>query len=408
LSVTAFNYKAVASDGEIVQGVLEAVSRDAAVGQIHIKGQVPIRVEESRQVAKQGGRHRLRHKKVGLEQITAFTREMSTLLKSGQPIDSALSILISISGAESLFSAHLVNIRDRLKGGHTFADSLAGEAGLFSDFYIQMVRAGEAGGAMESVLARLAAHLEQSKEVRDSLVSALIYPMILMFVALTSILILMTYVIPQFRDLFQDMGQALPISTQITLAVADGLQQYGWLLALAVVGLLMFFKWQLSRRQAAKRWHGRMLKLPVIGGIVKQVEAARFCRTLGTLLENGVPLLKAVAIVKETISNYVIADGMDHVVSNLKSGHRLADPLVEYSQFPSFALHMIRIGEESGQLEPMLMQTADILDQETQTLIKRALSLVEPIMILVLGVIIAGVIMSILVAILGVNQLVAL
>jgi general secretion pathway protein F len=406
--VTAFNYKAVASDGEIVQGVLEAASREAAVGQIHLKGQVPIRVEESRQVAKPGGRRSLRRKKVGLEQITAFTREMATLLKSGQPLDSALSILVSISGEESRFSEHLANVRERLKGGNSFADALAGEVGLFSDFYIQMVRAGEAGGALESVLERLAKHLEQSKEVRDSLISALIYPMILMFVALVSILILMTYVIPQFRDLFQDMGQALPLSTQITMAVADALQQYGWLMALAVIGLLMFFKWQLGRRPAAKRWHGRLLRLPIIGGIVRQVEAARFCRTLGTLLENGVPLLKSVAIVKQTISNYVIADGMDQVVSSLKSGRRLADPLVEHGQFPSFALHMIRIGEESGQLEPMLMQTADILDQETQTLIKRALSLVEPIMILVLGVIIAGVIMSILVAILGVNQLVAL
>jgi general secretion pathway protein F len=258
------------------------------------------------------------------------------------------------------------------------------------------------------VLDRLAQHLERAKEVKDSLVSALIYPLILLFVALSSIMILMTYVIPQFSDLFEDMGASLPLSTQITMAVANGLQNYGWVVALLIVGVIFFFKWQMGQRTSAKRWHGRILKLPLIGEIVKQVEAARFCRTLGTLLENGVPLLKSVTIVKETIGNFVIADAMDYVVSSLKSGHRLADPLEEHSQFPSFALHMIRIGEESGQLEPMLMQTADIIDQETQTLIKRALSLVEPVMILVLGLIIAGVVMSILVAILGVNQLVAL
>ncbi|MCU7797325.1 MAG: type II secretion system F family protein [Candidatus Thiodiazotropha sp. (ex Myrtea spinifera)] len=406
--MAAFYYKAVGNDGEIVEGVLDAISREAAVSQIHVKGQVPIRVEESRHRGKKSKGRRSRRKAVKLEQITSFTREMSTLLKSGQPIDGALSILMSISGEEAQLTEHLINIRDSLKGGHSFADALAKEHGLFSDFYIQMVRAGEAGGALESVLERLAVHLERSKEVKDSLISALIYPLILLFVALTSILILMTYVIPQFSDLFQDMGQALPLSTQITMAVAGGLQNYGWLMALAVIGLIFFFKWQMGRRPSAKRWHGRFLKLPLIGDIIKQVEAARFCRTLGTLLENGVPLLKSVSIVKETIGNYVIADGMDHVASNLKSGQRLADPLAEYSQFPSFALHMIRIGEESGQLEPMLMQTADIIDQETQTLIKRALSLVEPIMILVLGLIIAGVVMSILVAILGVNQLVAL
>ncbi len=406
--MASFTYKAVSADGEVVEGLLEASNRQAAVRQIQIKGQVPIRVEERGQVAKQGRRPGLRRKKVGLDQIAAFTREMATLLKAGQPIDSALSILMSISGEESRFSEHLSHIRDSLKSGHTFSDALAAESGLFNDFYVQMVRAGESGGALDSVLSRLTIHLERSKEVKDSLISALIYPMILLFVALTSIMILMTYVIPQFSDLFSDMGQALPLSTQITMAVAAALQDYGWLMALGIVALIFYFKWQMGRRASAKRWHARWLKLPLIGAIIKQVEAARFCRTLGTLLENGVPLLRAVSIVKETISNFVIADGMDHVVTSLKSGRRLADPLAEHSEFPHFALQMIRIGEESGQLEPMLMQTADILDQETQTLIKRALSLVEPIMILVLGVIIAAVVMSILVAILGVNQLVAL
>jgi general secretion pathway protein F len=406
--LASFTYKAVSADGEVVEGLLEANNRQAAVRQIQIKGQVPIRVEERGQVAKQGRRPGLRRKKVGLDQIAAFTREMATLLKAGQPIDSALGILMSISGEQSRFSEHLSHIRDSLKSGHTFSDALAAESGLFNDFYVQMVRAGESGGALDSVLSRLTIHLERSKEVKDSLISALIYPMILLFVALTSIMILMTYVIPQFSDLFSDMGQALPLSTQITMAVAAALQDYGWLMALGIVALIFYFKWQMGRRGSAKRWHARWLKLPLIGAIIKQVEAARFCRTLGTLLENGVPLLRAVSIVKETISNFVIADGMDHVVTSLKSGRRLADPLAEHSEFPHFALQMIRIGEESGQLEPMLMQTADILDQETQTLIKRALSLVEPIMILVLGVIIAAVVMSILVAILGVNQLVAL
>jgi general secretion pathway protein F len=406
--LASFTYKAVSGDGEVVEGLLEASNRQAAVRQIQLKGQVPIRVEERGQVAKPGRRPGLRRKKVGLDQIAAFTREMATLLKAGQPIDSALGILMSISGEQSRFSEHLSHIRDSLKSGHTFSDALAAESGLFNDFYVQMVRAGESGGALDSVLSRLTIHLERSKEVKDSLISALIYPMILLFVALTSIMILMTYVIPQFSDLFSDMGQALPLSTQITMAVAAALQDYGWLMALGIVALIFYFKWQMGRRASAKRWHARWLKLPLIGAIIKQVEAARFCRTLGTLLENGVPLLRAVSIVKETISNFVIADGMDHVVTSLKSGRRLADPLAEHSEFPHFALQMIRIGEESGQLEPMLMQTADILDQETQTLIKRALSLVEPIMILVLGVIIAAVVMSILVAILGVNQLVAL
>ncbi|MES9949159.1 MAG: type II secretion system F family protein [Candidatus Thiodiazotropha sp.] len=406
--MAAFLYKAVDADGKVVEGELQAVSRDHAVNQIHLNGQVPIRIEESRQKSRGAPRRSFQRKSVPAAQIASFTRELATLLKSGQPLDGALAILISIAGEESLFSQHLTSIRDSLKSGNSFADALAKEGGLFSDFYVQMVRAGESGGALESVLARLALHLERAKEVRSSLISALIYPAVLLFVAITSILILLTYVIPQFSELFSDMGQALPMSTRITMGIAGFLQDYGWVMALVVILLIFFFKWQMSRRVSAKRWHARLLVLPVVGPIIKQVEAARFCRTLGTLLENGVPLLRSVAIVKDTISNHVIADGMDQVVNQLKSGRRLADPLTEHAQFPLFALQMIRVGEESGQLEPMLMQTAEILDQETQTLIKRALSLVEPVMILVLGLIIAGVVMSILVAILGVNSLVAL
>jgi general secretion pathway protein F len=406
--MAAYQYKAVGADGEIVEGVLEALNREQVVDQIHLNGQVPIRIEALRAAPRSTSRLRFRRRRVSTTQIASFTRELATLLKAGQPLDSALSILMAISGSEAPFSRHLGGIRERLKGGQTFADALAGEESLFSPFYIQMVRAGEAGGALEQVLARLAQHLETSREVRSTLISSLIYPGILLFVAITSILILLTYVIPQFQDLFVDMGETLPLSTRITMGVAHWLQNDGWMLAVAVILLMAYFKWQLSDPIRAKRWHGRLLSVALIGPIIKQVEAARFCRTLGTLLENGVPMLKAVAIVKETISNRVIADGMDQVIANLKSGHRLADPLIEHAQFPEYALQMIRVGEESGQLEGMLMQTADILDQETQTLIKRGLSLVEPVMILVLGLIIAGVVMSILVAILGVNALVAL
>ncbi|MES9980725.1 MAG: type II secretion system F family protein, partial [Candidatus Thiodiazotropha sp. 6PLUC5] len=406
--MASYLYKAVTPEGEVVEGMLDAVSREHAVNQIHLSGQVPIRIEESQETIRAAPRQLFKRKKVPQGQVVAFTRELATLLKSGQPLESALGILVSIAGAESLFSQHINSIRDSLKSGHYFADALAIEEGIFSNFYVQMVRAGEAGGALENVLSRLAVHLEQSQEVRSSLISALIYPAILLFVAISSILILLTYVIPQFSELFMDMGEALPLSTRITMGMASFLQEYGWVLALGVMLLVFYFKWQMSKRRTAKRWHARLLNLGVVGPIVRQVEAARFCRTLGTLLENGVPLLKSVAIVKETIGNFVIADGMDHVIKHLRSGHRLADPLAEHAQFPQFALQMIRVGEESGQLEPMLMQTADILDLETQTLIKRALSLVEPVMILVLGLIIAGVVMSILVAILGVNSLVAL
>jgi general secretion pathway protein F len=406
--VARYNYKAVTGDGRVVHGGVDALDRQAAVKLIRQQGQVPIRVDEGVRPAATGARRPRLRRRVDHEQLAAFTRELATLLRSGQPIDGALSILMSIAGEGSAFNAHLARIRAAVKGGQSLSEALAAENGLFSDFYVHMVRAGESGGALDSVLSRLAVHMAHAKEVRDALVSALIYPLILMLVAVASIMILMVYVIPQFAELFQDMGQALPLSTRITMAVAGALQDYGWLLALGLAGAAAYFRWQLRQPRPARRWHARALRLPLLGAIIRQVEAARFCRTLGTLLENGVPLLRAVAIVKDTIGNRAIAEALEGVVGSLKSGRRLADPLAEHAGFPAFAIEMIRIGEESGQLEPMLIQTADILDQETQTLIKRGLSLVEPVMILVLGVIIAAVVMSILVAILGVNQLVAL
>ncbi|MEW8430549.1 MAG: type II secretion system F family protein, partial [gamma proteobacterium symbiont of Ctena orbiculata] len=203
--MASFLYKAVGADGEVVEGELQAVSRDHAVNQIHLKGQVPIRIEENRQKGKHLPRRSFQRKSVSADQIASFTRELSTLLKSGQPLDGALAILVTIAGETTLFSQHLTSIRDSLKSGNSFADALAKEGGLFNNFYVQMVRAGESGGALESVLARLAVHLERAKEVRSSLISALIYPAILLFVAVSSILILMTYVIPQFSELFSDM-----------------------------------------------------------------------------------------------------------------------------------------------------------------------------------------------------------
>lgn len=203
------------------------------------------------------------------------------------------------------------------------------------------------------------------------------------------------------------MGEALPLATRITIAVGENLKNYGWAGLLVIALGWWWMQRQLSSPMGRMRWHRRFLKLPMVGDIIVKVEVSRFSRTLGTLLSNGVPLLKAMSIVKDTIGNQVIAENLERVASSLKEGQRLADPLEEIAGFPPFAVHMIRVGEESGRLDDMLLQVATLFDQQTQTALKRSLALLEPIMILVLGLVIAGVVMSILVAILGINQLVA-
>ena len=300
----------------------------------------------------------------------------------------------------------LEEVRERVKGGDTLADAMEMQEGVFSRFYLNLLRAGEAGGALEVVLERLAEHMEQSREMRDTLLSALIYPAILIFVAVVSIFILLGYVVPQFTELFEGVDQVLPLPTRITIATGEFLQYYGWVVVLLAAAAAWLVRYQLGQPRGRYQWHARFLKLPLAGSIITKIEVTRFARTLGMLLHNGVPLLKALSIVKDTVDNRVIADGLEHVASSLKEGQSLAAPLAEMAHFPAFAVHMIHVGEESGRLEEILHQVAQVYERETRTTIKRALALLEPVLILVLGVIIAGVIISILMAILGINELV--
>lgn len=401
-----FQYKAAAADGKIINGTLNGTSREQVIERIQALGQVPIRVDESIQVpVAKGSRRHLRSRRISDQDIANLTRELGTLLRAGLPLERALVIMANLSEGERL-KQMLKNVREQIKGGATLADAMQAQEGIFDRFYINLLRAGESGGALGVVLERLAEHLEQSREIRETLTSALIYPAILVFVALISIFILLGYVVPQFSELFEGAGQILPLPTRITIAVGAALQNYGWLGLLLIAGAVWLVRYQLSQPRSRYQWHARLLKFPLVGTIITRIEVARFARTLGTLLHNGVPLLKALAIVKDTVDNQVIATGLERVAGSLKEGQSLAGPLAEMTQFPPFAVHMIRVGEETGRLEEILLQVATIYERETQVSIKRSLALLEPVLILVLGVIIAAVIISILMAILGINQLV--
>ena len=402
-----FQYKAASIDGEVFNGTLNGTSREQVVAQIQSLGQIPIQVNESTQPGRsRSAAPRLRRgRRITDQHISNATRELATLLRAGLPLDRALTILATLSESERMRQL-LEEVRERVKGGDTLADAMEMQEGVFSRFYLNLLRAGEAGGALEVVLERLAEHMEQSREMRDTLLSALIYPAILIFVAVVSIFILLGYVVPQFTELFEGVDQVLPLPTRITIATGEFLQYYGWVVVLLAAAAAWLVRYQLGQPRGRYQWHARFLKLPLAGSIITKIEVTRFARTLGMLLHNGVPLLKALSIVKDTVDNRVIADGLEHVASSLKEGQSLAAPLAEMAHFPAFAVHMIHVGEESGRLEEILHQVAQVYERETRTTIKRALALLEPVLILVLGVIIAGVIISILMAILGINELV--
>jgi general secretion pathway protein F len=406
VTVASFEYKAATSAGEIVNGVLTGPSRANVIQQLQSLGHIPIRVDES--ATAEGSRKmefRWRKQRITEQDIGDVTHELSTLLKAGLPLDRALAILVSLADKEAL-AEMLISIREYVKEGSTLADAMEAQDGAFSRFYISLLRAGESGGALEVVLERLANHLESAKEMRSALASALIYPAILVVVALASIFILLGYVVPQFTEMFEGVGEALPLPTRITISIGEGLQAYGWLLIVMAVAVVWFLRRQLADPASAYKWHAGLLRVPLIGEIVVKMEVARFAHTLSTLLGNGIPLLKALAIVRDTMGNRVLADGIERVTGGLKEGQSLADPLSEVPHFSSFAVHMIRVGEESGELESILHTVATTFDRDTQVTIKRAMTLLEPMLILLLGVVIAAVIISILVAILSINELV--
>ncbi|EGV52485.1 general secretion pathway protein GspF [Candidatus Endoriftia persephone str. Guaymas] len=399
-------FKAASLDGEVTEGTTEGASREAVVKMIQAQGRVPIQVELSHALSASSKAL----KPVGLfrrnkDQLLLFTRELSTLLKAGLSLDRSLALLISVN-SDPAFSQVLSALQEKIKGGDSFADALAAQQGIFPDIYISLARAGELGGTLESVMARLADHLERSSELKGSLKSAMIYPIILVIVAIVSIIILLTYVIPQFKELFEGMGAALPLSTAIVLQAGDLLKAYGWIFVSLIVLFVLWIRYQLQRPKGQYRWHRRVLSLPLLGELITKMEVAVFSRTLGTLLQNGIPMVKAMGIVRETLQNRVIADSMDGVINGLKEGARLTTQLKKAGCFPEFSVQMIGVGEESGELEQMLLHIAEIYDKEVNRSIKQSLAILEPMLILFLGVIVAGVIMSILVAIMGINQLV--
>jgi general secretion pathway protein F len=401
-----YRYEAVDAAGEMVRDELEAPTLDAAIERLRDQGLLPLAVDEAKGGFLRGGFGQplfSKRRSLSRKSVAVLTQQLASLLHAGMPLDRALTILIGVAEDERAKTL-LERVQEKVRGGSSLADALEAQ-GAFSRFYLNMIRAGEAGGALEVVLKRLTEFLERSQALRETVTSALIYPIILLTVSALSVIILLTFVVPQFQRLFADAGKTLPLATQIVIAAGDGFRYYWWVGAILIVLLVAVMRQQLGQPASRIRWDRRFLRLPLFGDLIAKVETARLSRTLGTLLGNGVSLLNALTIVRETLGNQVLAGALGEVAEHVKTGRGLADPLLEAGSFPKLAVQMIRVGEETGQLQEMLIQVADTYDGEVQIAVKRLLTLLEPALILGLGVIIAGIIMSILVAILSLNEL---
>ncbi|MDR2688196.1 MAG: type II secretion system F family protein [Azoarcus sp.] len=405
-----FAWKAARADGGIREGTLAAASREAASRVLLGQGLTPLKVGEASlptpgALVDQGKEvHRGRDREVNHVDIHLLTSELAVMLRAGLPLDRALRVLIGMAPRPSV-EALLSDIFKAVKGGRGLSQALAPHHALFGDFYINMVRSGEIGGQLADVLGRLNEHLERVKALRESVVSALIYPAILVVIATVSVALMLGFVVPQFEGLFNDMGEALPLPTRIIVGLGHFVGDWWWGIALVVAALTWGLKHWLATA-AGRLWRDEsILKLPLIGALTQKYEATRFTRGMGTLLGNGVPIVTALTIAAATISNRLLRARMDGVAPAIKQGGRLADALAPTRLFTPLALNMVRLGEETGKLDAMLLELARVQDDEVEASIKRLLVLLEPVLILLLGGAIAAIIVAILLGILSVNDL---
>ena len=352
------------------------------------------------------------------EDVLAMTTELAVLLRAGLPLDRSLKVLIDMAAVPSM-GALLADVLKSVKDGKALSVALEPYSDLLGRFYLSMVRSGEASGEMSLVLDRLVAHLEESAglgieegdvlEIRTQAgtvqAPALIYPAILLVVAVLSVVVMLAFVVPQFETLFNDMGEALPALTRGVIAGADFIKGWFWLLLILIVGGGAWLRSWLRSEAGQQRWHQRLLRLPLAGTIVFEFEMARFARSLGTLLGNGVPLLRAIDIAIETVGNVVLGNSLRTLLPAVKAGKRMSVALEDTQMFTPMVIQMTRVGEESGALDTMMLELAKVFEDHVQAGVKRSLTLLEPILILTMGAIIAVIIIAILMGILSVNDL---
>jgi len=400
-----FEYKAVDPSGETVQGTMEAASVDLVVLKLQEAGNIPLQARESGSGGFGLAGLRFGRRGMNSREVGEFTQQLATLLGAGLPLDRSLQVLLDLAESDRV-KRTVAEVRDKVRQGGSLSDALEEQHGAFNRLFVNMVRAGEVGGTLDVTLDRLTDYLERSRALKDSVVSALIYPILLLVLAAGSLILLLVYVIPQFTPIFEELGGDLPLITKMVLGVGSILQNFWWAIILLTVLAVTQFRRMLADTGKRFAWDGRVLDMKWVGDLVGKMETARLTRTLGTLLTNGVPLLSALSIAQNVITNTVLRGEVNDATREVKTGGGLARNLAKGGHFPRLALQMISVGEETGQLDSMLMKVSDTYDIEVRNTIDRLLSVFTPVVTLLLAVMIGTIVMSVLVAILGINDLV--
>jgi len=391
-----FRYKALSATGESLEGQMEAANADEVIVRLQDQGHLPVETMRADERGEGLGFSALTRKRdLSNEQILQFTQQLATLLGAGQPLDRALGILLELpEAAES--KRVIERVRDAVRGGAPLSTALEQQHGVFSRLYVNLVRAGEAGGGLHDALKRLADYLERSRELRSRVINALIYPAILAALVGGSVIFLLLVVVPQFEALFASLNAELAWYTKAVLAVSHGLRKGWWL----VLPILILAVWWLNGRLRDPVWRlaldERLLRMRWVGLLIARLDTARLARTLGTLVGNGVPLLTALNLSRNVLSNRVLGNALESAAEEVKTGAGLGYALGRQKMFPRLAVQMVQVGEESGELDTMLLKVADTFDMETRNALDRLLALLVPVLTLLMTVVVGTIILSVL------------
>ena len=406
--MAVYEYKALNTKGKTIHGVIDASTTMEARSKLRRDGifAFELNVAEMEKAASEkrlfsfGFLHWVKK-----GEIAVLTRQLATLLKAGLPLDQSLTALIDQVESESLKKI-VIQIREKVKEGNAFSDALAEHPRVFSDLYCHMVRAGEASGALDLVLERLASFLEQSIQQQRKIRASLAYPILMCVIGVAVIIFLMIFVIPTITHIFTEMSQQLPLPTQILISTSLFIKNFWIFLTGIFIALYLFLRHYFKTESGRMIKDTLVLKIPIVGGLKKKFAVARFAQTMGTLISGGLPILDALRIVRHIVANEMMAKAIDRVALSVQEGEEIAPPLKREGLFPPIVVHMVSVGEKSGQMEEMLQNIADAYNAEVETTISGLTSVLEPLIILVMGILVGFIVMSILWPIFELNQLV--
>jgi general secretion pathway protein F len=398
-----FRYSAINDRGDTITGELEAVSTADAILSLQREGHFPLKTTPVGEGGAGFLKNLLPARRPGRQAVAIATHELASLLPAGLPLDRSLELVIQLTD-DKVLKGVLRSITDKVKGGSSLGDALETAPEVFSKLYVSLVRSGEASGSLEPTLVQLGDYLTRAQATRDQIKSALIYPVLLLTASVLALGFILTVVLPQFKPFFAASGAALPAPTAFVMALGDFVGAWWWLILLSIGGTIAGVQYALRQPPVRLWWDRRSLTLPVIGPLIAKSETARFSRTLGTLAKGGLPLPTALSLATETVTNKAMIEALRNATVSLREGGNLAALLTRTKVFPPLATQLMRVGEETGRMDEMLLHQADLFEREVGRTIERMFTAFTPAITIFLGVTVAGIIGSVMLAILKIND----